>query len=292
MSTPASPQTPRNRWAAVRRTGAGRLALVTGASRGIGAIVAEQLAGAGYRVGTRPEVARSRLWLCFPGVSFVTGTVQLAGTPVSVLTPEELMDTTTHPHGHRGPVLTAASVIENPLSGERIRILTRPSDPSTGPLAWELQLAVGGRVPAPHRHPRQSERFTVLQGRLWVRSGWRLTVAGPGQSLVVPAGRSHSFTNRGDRAARVLVHTTPALRMEALLVTAAAMAQDQHAAGRRIPRLWDLVLFMDEFEAEAGTPVLPGRGVRSVIRPLAALGVMVGADAHYRRLKAGVGHHD
>lgn len=198
----------------------------------------------------------------------------------------------TEVRSHEPPAGTRSPVIENPLSGERIRILGRPADPSTGPLAWELQLAAGGSVPAPHRHPLQRERFTVLQGRLRLRSGWRVTVAGPGQTVLVPAGRSHSFANPDSRPARVLVHTTPAGRMEALLVTAAAMAQDQHAAGRRVPRLWDLVLFMREFEAEVGAPFLPGRLVRGAVRRLATVAGRFGADAHYRHLRAGCAGDD
>jgi hypothetical protein len=54
-------------------------------------------------------------------------------------------------------------VIENPLSGERITIGAPRADGSV--LDWKLVLALGGRVPSSHVHPRQEQCFTVLAGR-------------------------------------------------------------------------------------------------------------------------------
>jgi mannose-6-phosphate isomerase-like protein (cupin superfamily) len=151
--------------------------------------------------------------------------------------------------------------IVNPMSGERITILG-----SDGPaLVWELRLSVGGRVPASHAHPRQQELFTVLEGRMRFRIGWRRTLAGPGDTVLVPAGKAHHFANAGQTTARVVVRTTPALGMRELLETAALLAQQQHAAGRALPRLPELLAFMRRFEAEVAAPVLPGL-VRLVTR--------------------------
>jgi mannose-6-phosphate isomerase-like protein (cupin superfamily) len=144
--------------------------------------------------------------------------------------------------------------IVNPLSGERITILAAGSDV----LVWELRLAPGGRVPASHAHPRQQEVFTVLEGRMRFRIGWHRTVAGPGEIVTVPPGRAHHFANAGQLPARVVVRTSPALGMRDLLETAAALAQEQQAAGRRLPRLPALLRFMRRFEAEVAAPVLPG----------------------------------
>ena len=73
--------------------------------------------------------------------------------------------------------------------------------------------------------------------------------------------------------------------MQDLLETAAAMARDQHAAARQLPRPLDLALFMRDFEREVRAPYLPAALVRAVIRPAAWLARRRGLDARYRRLR-------
>src|SRR5579875_705087 len=159
---------------------------------------------------------------------------------------------------------------DNPLSGERITI-RRPAA-GADPLSWELTLAPGGAVPSRHAHPGQSERFTVLSGQLRLRVGRRRPVRlGPGQSALVPPGTVHHFANPAAVPAVVAVDTTPAGAMADLLEVAAAMARQQHAEGRRRPRLLELALFMDQFAAEVQAPYLPVVLVRAVVRPAAWL---------------------
>ena len=175
-------------------------------------------------------------------------------------------------------------VIENPLSGERITIKERPR--LTGDaLVWELELAPGGRVPNSHSHPEQEERFTVLDGTLRLRVGRRRLLARPGDVVTVPPGTVHHFANPGPVPVRVLVESTPALLTEAMLETAAALARDQHAAGRARPRPVDLALFMGDFDREVRAPYLPASLVRAVLRPLRALARSRGGDRRYRQLR-------
>jgi quercetin dioxygenase-like cupin family protein len=170
---------------------------------------------------------------------------------------------------------------ENPLSGERITI--RAADADGQVLAWELELAPGGRVPSRHAHPGQQEVFAVLAGRMRFRVGGRRVIAGPGQTVVVPPGTVHHFANAGPGTARVAVTTSPALRMAELLETAAALAAEQRAAARRLPRPLELALFMHDFRHEVAAPYLPGRWVTGT---LAGLARRRGLDARYRRLRA------
>jgi mannose-6-phosphate isomerase-like protein (cupin superfamily) len=123
-------------------------------------------------------------------------------------------------------------VVENPLSRERITILRREARR----LVWDLGLGPGGSVPSSHAHPHQQECFTVLAGGLDFRVGWRRLRAGPGRSVTVPPGRVHHFAHRGRVATRVRVETVPALDMESVLRTAAALAR-WFRADRRYRRL-------------------------------------------------------
>jgi quercetin dioxygenase-like cupin family protein len=179
-----------------------------------------------------------------------------------------------------------SQIITNPLSGEQITIQATSADTGGRVLEWELLLAPGGRVPSSHAHPEQEECFTVLAGRMRFRVAGRRVTAGPGDTVRIPPGTVHHFANAGQVPARVAVQTIPALSMQGLLESAAAMAQDQHAAARRLPRLLDLALFMRDFEREVRAPYLPAALVRSVIRPAAWLARRRGLDARYRRLRA------
>jgi mannose-6-phosphate isomerase-like protein (cupin superfamily) len=176
-------------------------------------------------------------------------------------------------------------VIINPLSGEHITIRATAADTGGSVLEWELLLAPGGRVPSTHAHPEQEECFTVLEGQMTFRVAGRRVIAGPGETVRVPPGTVHHFANPGSVPARMAVTTSPALNMQDLLETAAAMAQDQHAAARRLPRLADLALFMRDFEREVRAPYLPAALVRLVVRPAAWLARRSGIDARYRSLR-------
>jgi quercetin dioxygenase-like cupin family protein len=164
-------------------------------------------------------------------------------------------------------------------------IHTTAADSGGALLGWELMLAPGGRVPSSHAHPWQEERFTVVAGRMRFRVAGRRVIAGPGTTVTVPPGTVHSFANAGPEAARVMITTSPALSMQELLETAAAMARDQHAAGRCRPRLLELALFMRDFEREVRAPYLPAAPVRLVMRALARIASAGGRDGSYRRAR-------
>lgn len=180
---------------------------------------------------------------------------------------------------------TAGSVIRNPVSGETIRICRSAAESGGRLLAWELRLAAGGRVPSGHVHPGQEERFTVRSGRLRFRIGWRRRLVGPGESVTVPPGTAHHFSNAGPTEALVYVETRPAMQMEELLKVAAELAQNQRRRRSPLPRPLDLLMFMHEFRSEVQAPYLPRRLVRSAVRVGVSLCSLVGADARYRRLR-------
>ncbi len=186
-------------------------------------------------------------------------------------------------------MVPVGQVILNPLSGERITIRTTAAETGGSLLEWELVLAPGGRVPSSHVHPEQEEYFTVREGRMDFRVRGRHVIARPGDVVRVPPGTVHHFANTSSEPVRVEVRTRPALRMQELLETAAAMARAQHATGRTRPGLFELMLFMREFEREVRAPYVPAALARTVIRPLAWLARRRGAGARYQRLSRPAG---
>src|SRR4051794_20136611 len=65
------------------------------------------------------------------------------------------------------------NTLENPVTGERFDF-TEVGDER---LAFDLTLREGGKVPIPHVHPVQTERFTVTRGRVKFRLGVRTVLA-------------------------------------------------------------------------------------------------------------------
>jgi quercetin dioxygenase-like cupin family protein len=70
----------------------------------------------------------------------------------------------------------------------------------------------GGSPPPKHFHPRQDERFEVIDGELHARVDGEERLLRPGDVLEIPRGAVHQMWNPGDAEARATWHTTPAMR--------------------------------------------------------------------------------
>jgi quercetin dioxygenase-like cupin family protein len=176
-------------------------------------------------------------------------------------------------------------VLVNPDSGERFVFHTTADESRGELLEFDLVVEPHGRVPGGHVHPGQQESFEVREGIMRFRKGLRTVTAGLGDLVVVEPGTYHRFANAGDEPAIVRVRVTPALRMEELFETVAALAAEGRTLPSGMPRPLDLALFMREFEQEVAAPVAPAL-VRAVMAPLAAIGDRRGLAARYRRRHA------
>lgn len=173
-------------------------------------------------------------------------------------------------------------ILDNPVTGERIVFRATAADTGGEVLAFDLILAPGGHVPAPHVHPEQEERFEVKKGRMQFWLGLKRVIAGPGQIVVVPPGAVHFFANAGKETAQVRVEVRPALRMEQLLEVSTALAQEGRTVLGGIPKPLDMALFLREFERETRIPFIPPQAVQALTAPLAALARFHGLDRRYR----------
>lgn len=171
--------------------------------------------------------------------------------------------------------------ITNPISGETITFLQTARDTGGELLEFELALTPGGHVPGAHVHPAQEERFHVLEGTMTFRRGLRRVVAGPGDTVVVPAGTVHRFANAGDGIARCRVEVSPALDMEQLLETTVELAIEGNVTRKGMPRPLHLALFVQRFRREVRAPFPPPWIVRALMAPLAALARRRGHGERY-----------
>jgi mannose-6-phosphate isomerase-like protein (cupin superfamily) len=175
----------------------------------------------------------------------------------------------------------AGQIIENPVSGERITFRKTAADTGGELLSFDLELSPDGHVPGKHVHPEQEERFEVVSGTMRFRMGRKTVVAEAGDVVTVPAGTAHKFANGGDETAIVRVEVRPALRMENLLETAVALADEGRTTSKGMPKPLDLALFVGEFEREVVGAFPPAWVQRATVAPLAWLARRRGYAARY-----------
>jgi quercetin dioxygenase-like cupin family protein len=171
-------------------------------------------------------------------------------------------------------------VLDNPVTGERFVFHATSDDTAGKLLEFDLVVEPHGRVPGGHVHPGQQESFEVLDGTVKFRKGLRAVVAKPGDLVVVEPGTYHRFANAGSTTAVVRCRVEPAMRMEALFETVAALALEGRTMRSGLPKPLDLALFMREFREEVAAPVMPGL-VQVVMAPLAGLAARRGLDERY-----------
>jgi quercetin dioxygenase-like cupin family protein len=120
--------------------------------------------------------------------------------------------------------------IEDPIRRQRI-VFSSERDV----LRAEVWTAPGGDVP-PHYHPSQTERFDVVSGDVEFKVGRTRRRAKPGERLTAEPGVVHAFKNVGSTEALVRIEAEPALRLQAFLEEAAALARAGKYSQRGVPR--------------------------------------------------------
>jgi quercetin dioxygenase-like cupin family protein len=162
-------------------------------------------------------------------------------------------------------MIRAGDTIANPVTGERFTFTHVQDDL----LAFDFALAPGGKVPIPHVHPIQTERFEVVSGRVRFRLGFRTFVAQPGDVVEAPPGVAHGFGNAGDGEARMRVEVRPALAMADMFEEVVELAETGGMTKRGLPRnLLTLASLARRYDQEAHAPGLTVTLQRILLAPL------------------------
>ena len=169
-------------------------------------------------------------------------------------------------------------MIENPATGERIEFRQTRRTTGGDVLEFELTLAPCGRVGGlPHQHPA-TETVEVLEGRLSCRLGRERRELAAGDSIVLPAGRSHYLFNDTDQPVRAHVTARPARDFETFFEIVFAIAQRRrYKAFRGLPPPLHTALLAHTYEVYA--PVVSIAIQRPVLAVLAGLARRRGYDA-------------
>lgn len=145
------------------------------------------------------------------------------------------------------PPIRVGEFWENPVTGERAKLIELPWQNPEGRVVAELTAMVGSRVVGEHRHPSMLERFSVLQGELTVRLDGSTSVLAEGQTSEVQHGQWHDWWNAADVDALVRVEAEPGERFLHGVETLFGLAQLGHTNAKGMPDPLQLAVFGREF---------------------------------------------
>jgi quercetin dioxygenase-like cupin family protein len=160
----------------------------------------------------------------------------------------------------------------NPKTGQRLTFRRTTAETGGELVEVESAWAPGGSEPIPHMHPRQTEEFEVLAGRLGTRIGGAARTYEAGERFSVPPGTVHAMWNAADGETRAVWRTSPALKTEAFFETLWGLAADGHTNEKGAPGILQFALLAREYDDEfrLARPARPiQRLVFGVLAPLA-----------------------
>lgn len=165
--------------------------------------------------------------------------------------------------------------VENPVTGERFLFHTRPADPETDVLAFDLW-AVPGMTPlATHVHRAQTEEFTVHVGTLSLERDGRTETVAAGEEIAIPPRTPHTWQPAGDETLHLTVRFRPGLQTEAFLRDLAALAREGAVRPDGAPSLLRVAAMYDAYGYDvmhlANPPLRVQQVVFTVLAPLAKL---------------------
>jgi mannose-6-phosphate isomerase-like protein (cupin superfamily) len=180
-------------------------------------------------------------------------------------------------------MIHAGDTIENPVTGERIVFVETSRDTNGEAVVFETFVQPDGFVAAAHVHPKQEERFEVVSGTIGVKLGGEEIVAGPGETLTIPAGTPHRFWNAGETELRFRAEVRPALEFERLLETMFALAADGKTNRKGLPNPLRLAVIARAHFDVVQLPFPPAIVQRIGLALAAPIGRLLGYQPTYVR---------
>jgi quercetin dioxygenase-like cupin family protein len=171
----------------------------------------------------------------------------------------------------------------NSATGEQITFTATAGD-TDGQLVRFNWRKVPGGVISEHVHPRQDEQVTILAGQAHFTVNGEKRVAGPGQTIVIPAGIAPSIANPGPAETDAIVERRPAQQAKEFHEALAGLAADSKTTPSGAPKnpLQAGATFW-HFRHES-RPTSPPIWVQNLILPpLWALAKVFGVRPYYRR---------
>ena len=163
-------------------------------------------------------------------------------------------------------------VFENPVTGERVVVLTDARQHPEQVLVSHLFIRPGGRVAAAHVHPTVDERVLVLSGEVGFLIDGRKRTLGAGEGAAVRAGVVHDWWQVGETEAQVLVEVIPGVRFAEMVGSMFGLARDGKVNSKGLPDPLQLAVMGHEYGDVIRFTKPPAIVQKLTIPPLAAIG--------------------
>jgi quercetin dioxygenase-like cupin family protein len=178
-------------------------------------------------------------------------------------------------------MISKGDVLHNPVTGELLRFVETSADTGGEYVLVECVVAPGGVVAAAHVHPRQTERFEVIEGSVGFRTGNGEIVATAGEKITVPAGTPHKFWNAGDSDAVFRCEIRPALQFERLIETMFTLAADGKTNTKGMPNPLRLAVIANAHFEDVRLPFPPAWMQKLGLALAAPVGSLLGYRPAY-----------
>jgi quercetin dioxygenase-like cupin family protein len=175
------------------------------------------------------------------------------------------------PSGIVAAMARAGDVLDIPALGVRVEFRRTTEQTGGELLEFDLVGRPKGFITVPHKHPAQTERHEVIEGRFRIRTGALERVLGPGEVVETGPGVEHSHGAADGNALRVRVTVRPAGALEAWLERVAAIDRDGDYLAGGWPKPVAAARLLLDFEGEAHGTVPPLSVQRAAARAVLRL---------------------
>ena len=180
-------------------------------------------------------------------------------------------------------MIEKGQTLVNPVTGEQMTFVETAAETGGERVVIELRADPGGAVAAAHLHPSQWETFTVVSGTLGAKVAGHTAELGPGQTLGVAPGVSHTWWNAGDGEVVFRCEIRPALQFESLIETMFSLAADGKTNGQGMPNPFRLAVIAKAHFDTVRLPVVPAWMQKVALAMGAPLGRAMGYSPTYTR---------
>jgi quercetin dioxygenase-like cupin family protein len=177
----------------------------------------------------------------------------------------------------------------NSATGEWIEYTATAEDNDGELVRFNWRSVPGGTI-TEHIHPSQEERFSIVSGEAHFTLAGEETTAGPGETIVVPAGVRHSEGNLGSLDVEGVIELRPALRTKEFHEAVAGLVADRRTTPRGAPKNpLQLGATFWHFRRESRVTSPPIWVQNLMLPPLWTLAKVFGVKAYYERWDSRVG---
>lgn len=172
--------------------------------------------------------------------------------------------------------------IENQVLGSRMTFLERSADTDGEYVLIEIVEAPHALGPPLHIHPKQSETFEIVEGRLNLEVDGEEWILEAGESATVRPGRPHRYWNGSDEQVRGTMELRPPGDFEMFLETVAGLAKAGRVNAAGVPNLLQTAVILQEYWDVFRSDGPPQRLQKPLFAVLAPVGRMLGYRPYYR----------